>query len=101
MLNGVLEFYYLKHYGKVSSSSCNHYYLHFFVDASFSENFYSLKRILGNGGNLKEYNKNISLIFIVVLPYLRRKLNEKYYIIRLENAEGLLQKVSCLVNIYL
>lgn len=62
-------------------------------DASFSENFYGLKRILNNGDKLRGHYKNLSFIFIVVLPYFRRKLNEKHSIIQLENADGLLQKV--------
>lgn len=65
----------------------------FFPDASFSENFYGLKRILGNGDKLNTHHKNLSLIFIVILPYLKKMVDEKQYIIRLEQAEGLIQKV--------
>lgn len=64
------------------------------ADSSFSENFYGLKRILGNGEKLNKHDKNLALIFIVLLPYLRRKLNEKHQIIRVEHAERLIEKVS-------
>lgn len=67
--------------------------LNFFSDASFSENFYGLKRILENGHKLHTHHKNLSLIFIIILPYLKKKIDEKKYIIKLEQAEGLIQKV--------
>lgn len=76
LLKVILEFYYLNNF-----------------DASFAENFYGLKRVLGNGNKLSKYHKNLSLIFIVVLPYLKRKFDEKQHIIKLEQAEGLIQKV--------
>ncbi|XP_066153850.1 peroxisome assembly protein 12 [Euwallacea fornicatus] len=73
--NGLLQFYYLKYY-----------------DASFSENFYGLKRLLSNGTQLTKREKEISLLFLVAVPYLKKKLEEKIQIYRIENAEGQLTK---------
>ncbi|XP_066251862.1 peroxisome assembly protein 12 [Euwallacea similis] len=73
--NGLLQCYYLMYY-----------------DASFSENFYGLKRILSNETQLTNREKEISLLFLVAVPYFKRKLEEKIQIYRIQNAEGQLTK---------
>jgi len=58
----LLQNYYLKHYS-----------------ASFSENFYDIKRVLSsNGNNLPQSHRWRSLIAIVIIPYIRLKLDELY-----------------------
>ncbi|CAH0548690.1 unnamed protein product [Brassicogethes aeneus] len=74
-LNYVLQYQYLKYY-----------------DSSFSENFYGLKRVTLSNSKLSEQNKNLSLAVLVILPYLKRKLEEKIAIYKLESAEGCLRK---------
>ncbi|KAL1502651.1 hypothetical protein ABEB36_007765 [Hypothenemus hampei] len=74
-INGVLQFYYLKYY-----------------DASFSENFYGLKRLLLNGKPLAKHERELSLIFLVAVPYFKRKVEEKLEIYRIEQAEGSLKQ---------
>ncbi|KAJ8953642.1 hypothetical protein NQ314_007249 [Rhamnusium bicolor] len=80
VLNGFLQYHYLKYY-----------------DASFSENFYGLKRVLVSNEQLTKHHKELSLIFLVVLPYFRRKMEEKLAVIRIENAEGYLTKKKKMV----
>lgn len=75
VLNGLLQYHYLVYY-----------------DSSFSENFYGLKRISLNHDSLTKKHKELSLIFLVAIPYFKRKLDEKIAIIRIENAEGSIQK---------
>ncbi|CAG9854788.1 unnamed protein product [Phyllotreta striolata] len=75
LLDGLLQYHYLA-----------------FYDASFSENFYGLRRISPAGDSLTKKHKELSLIFLVIIPYFKRKLDEKIAIIRLENAEGSLRK---------
>ncbi|KAJ8956382.1 hypothetical protein NQ318_015120 [Aromia moschata] len=60
VLNGLLQYHYLNHY-----------------DSSFSENFYGLKRTLVNNEGLTKHHRELSLIFLVVLPYFKRKMEEK------------------------
>lgn len=62
-------------------------------DATFSENFYGLKRVLDNGNTLTSHHRRISLLFCVLLPYFKRKLDEKVALYRLENADGCLHNV--------
>ncbi|CAG9818722.1 unnamed protein product [Phaedon cochleariae] len=69
VLNGCLQYYYLSYH-----------------DASFAENFYGLKRVT-NDGTLTKKNREISLIFLIIIPYLKRKLEEKIALIRIEEAE--------------
>ncbi|XP_018562005.1 peroxisome assembly protein 12 [Anoplophora glabripennis] len=75
VLNGLLQYHYLKYY-----------------DASFSENFYGLKRVVADNGKLTKRHKELSLIFLVALPYFKRKMEEKIAVIRIENAEGYLRQ---------
>ncbi|ERL85755.1 peroxisome assembly protein 12 [Dendroctonus ponderosae] len=70
-LSGLLQFYYLK----------NH-------DGSFSENFYGLKRVLVDDEPLKHHEKELSLIFLVLMPYFKRKIEDKIQMYRIECAEG-------------
>ncbi|XP_060533168.1 peroxisome assembly protein 12 isoform X2 [Cylas formicarius] len=74
-LHGLLELYYLRYY-----------------DASFSENFYGLKRVASNGSELTKHDREISLIVLVALPYFKRKIDEKIQLYKIENAEGSLRK---------
>ncbi|XP_063922295.1 peroxisome assembly protein 12 [Zophobas morio] len=60
-------------------------------DATFSENFYGLKRVLDNNATLSEHHRRISLLFSVLLPYFKRKLDEKVALYRLEQADGCLR----------
>ncbi|KAG5881703.1 hypothetical protein JTB14_006561 [Gonioctena quinquepunctata] len=73
-LNGLLQYYYLAYY-----------------DASFSENFYGLKRVLSNNKNLSKQHREYSLILLVILPFFKRKLEDKIAFIRIEQAEGCLR----------
>ncbi|XP_023029936.1 peroxisomal biogenesis factor 12 isoform X2 [Leptinotarsa decemlineata] len=73
-LNGLLQYYYLAYY-----------------DASFSENFYGLKRVSRSHSNLSKKQREYSLIFLVILPYFKRKVEEKIALIRIEKAEGCLR----------
>jgi peroxin-12 len=62
----ILERHYLRHY-----------------DGSFSENFYGLKRVPVNSegkktGPLKSHHRKWSLFFLVVVPYLKDKLDKLY-----------------------
>ncbi|KAJ8917239.1 hypothetical protein NQ315_002256 [Exocentrus adspersus] len=75
VLNGLLQYHYLKYY-----------------DASFSENFYGLKRVPGNDTKLSKHHRELSLIFLVALPYFKRKMEERITVIRIENAEGYLKQ---------
>ncbi|KAI4454578.1 peroxisome assembly protein 12 peroxin-12 [Holotrichia oblita] len=73
IFNGILQYYYLR----------NH-------DASFSEYFYGLQRISIKNIPLSKQQKHLSLVFLIVLPYIKQKLNRKLDVYKLENAEGLL-----------
>ncbi|XP_072394885.1 peroxisome assembly protein 12 [Diabrotica undecimpunctata] len=75
VLNGLLQYHYLAHY-----------------DASFAENFYGLKRVSSNGDAITKRHRELSLIFLVGIPYFKRKIDEKVAIIRIENAEGSIRK---------
>lgn len=75
-VNGLIQYYYLKNYG-----------------ASFSEHFYGLKRVSAvkldeQTINLKE--KKLCFILLVVLPYVKIKIEEKLTQYRLELADGIL-----------
>lgn len=74
VVNGLLQVYYLKYY-----------------DSSFSENFYGLKRVLVNSKPLTKHEKDLSLLFLVALPYFKRKIEDKLELYRIENAEGYLR----------
>ncbi|KAJ8980407.1 hypothetical protein NQ317_009402 [Molorchus minor] len=69
----------------------NKYYEEAFLMPLFSENFYGLKRVVSNRESLTQHHKELSLIFLVVLPYFKRKLEEKIAVIRIESAEGYLR----------
>lgn len=77
-INVLLQYYYLwKH------------------DASFSENFYGLKRVTLNSTKpLSETQRQLSLLMLTVLPYFKRKLQEKITIYKVQKAEGTLRDVS-------
>lgn len=65
-----------------------------FLGASFAENFYSLQRIpIDANKTLSNYDKSVSLIMLLVLPYLRRKLEDRIAVYRLQKAEGSLRSV--------
>ncbi|KAI4454596.1 peroxisome assembly protein 12 peroxin-12 [Holotrichia oblita] len=61
-----------------------------YYDASFSEYFYGLQRISIKNIPLSKQQKHLSLVFLIVLPYIKQKLNRKLDVYKLENAEGLL-----------
>lgn len=64
-------------------------------DASFSENFYGLKRVsLSSTEALNGKEKQISLLVIAIFPYVKRKLEEKINNYRIQKAEGSLRNVS-------
>lgn len=64
------------------------------LDGSFAENFYGLKRVLLNDKHLTDSHRKLSFLYIVVLPYLRRKLEEKVSEYKLEQAEGFVKNVQ-------
>ncbi|KAF5291596.1 hypothetical protein FQA39_LY14318 [Lamprigera yunnana] len=74
LLNGILQEHYVRNTG-----------------ASFSEYFYGLERI-SSGGRLTDTEKRLSLVFLVVLPYIKRKVDERVQLYRLESADGVLRK---------
>lgn len=49
--------------------------------------------MLSNGDNLKNFHKEYSLLFLVLLPYVKRKVEEKITVIQIEQADGNLRKV--------
>lgn len=71
------------------------YYLNKY-SASFSETFYGLKRIaLVNGkfyDQLSKKQKYLSLICIVLIPYLREKLSKLSYRYKLEEIDGYISR---------
>lgn len=69
----ILEYYYLKNY-----------------DASFSEYFYGLRRVSIKNRPLSSKDRYLCLFLLAILPYIKRKLDEKLNMYKLENAEGLL-----------
>ncbi|KAF5304228.1 hypothetical protein FQR65_LT08035 [Abscondita terminalis] len=75
VINGLLQEHYLRTKG-----------------ASFSEYFYSLQRISKTSKELTDFERKLSLLFIVVLPYLKRKFDEKVQLYKLEQAENSLTK---------
>eukprot|EP01080_Neovahlkampfia_damariscottae_P008364 gene8364-189_t len=60
----------------------NHYLKYFEKDASFCEHLYGLKRVKllenGKSRSLTSYEKNVSLLFTVFIPYLKNKFDEIY-----------------------
>ncbi|KAK2578931.1 hypothetical protein KPH14_011137 [Odynerus spinipes] len=60
--------------------------------ASFSETFYGLKRVALVNGKLDEQlskkQKYLSLIFLVLIPYLREKLSKLSYRYKLQEIDG-------------
>ncbi|CAG9767695.1 unnamed protein product [Ceutorhynchus assimilis] len=87
---GFLNFYYDEAFATVNTL-LQYYYLKYY-DASFSENFYGLKRILLNDKPLTKHDKELSLLLLVAAPYFKRKIEEKLQCYRIEQAEGYLRK---------
>ncbi|XP_022907229.2 peroxisome assembly protein 12 [Onthophagus taurus] len=83
VLNGLLQYYYIKKY-----------------DASFSEYFYGLKRISSDGKLLSDHQRKLSFLFLVILPYLKRKLEERINFYKIQNAEGVLTSKTKKLLIY-
>ncbi|GLV38459.1 Peroxin 12 [Carabus blaptoides fortunei] len=75
ILNGFIQYHYIQKYG-----------------ASFSEYFYGLKRVpvAANIAEMTDKQKNLSLIFLIYVPYLMIKLKKKLATYRLELADGVL-----------
>nr|CAH7746480.1 unnamed protein product [Callosobruchus chinensis] len=73
VLNWLLQYNYLRNY-----------------DASFSENFYGLKRVCADGKHLSNHHRELSLLFLVLVPYFKRKFDEKVTLYMLEEADGYL-----------
>lgn len=76
-----------------------HYYLHHYC-SSFAENFYSMKRVstVSNDKPTSKLEKKVikkSLLFLVLVPYLKAKIDEQFEKWREKSADGLLrEKVS-------
>lgn len=65
------------------------------ADGSFSEFFYDLKRISGNESDgLTSEERNLSLFCLVILPYIKTKIERKLSVYRLELADSILFNVS-------
>lgn len=78
VLKGLLEYHYVQTY-----------------NASFSENFYGLQRLPAlTKGSLSTKQKQLSVLILVLLPYLMRKVESRIVAYRLELAEGSLRDVS-------
>jgi hypothetical protein len=93
-LNCALQYGYLKNYGEYSRLSDTITLQFRLSDSTFSENFYGLQRVLDDGAPLSRHHRRISLLFAVLLPYFKRKLDEKASLYRLENADGCLRNVG-------
>lgn len=74
IINGLLNFYYFKHF-----------------DSSFSENFYGLKRTFLNGESLNSKSIYLSVFCTAVFPYIKNKVDEQLLKFNLEKAEGRLK----------
>ncbi|XP_030765307.1 peroxisome assembly protein 12 [Sitophilus oryzae] len=75
ILNSFLQYYHLKYY-----------------NSSFSENCYNLERVIGNGNGLTQRERELSFITLVIIPFIKRKIEEKLQQYRIEYAEGCIQK---------
>lgn len=73
-INGLLQYYYFKNF-----------------DASFSENFYGLKRVYNNDQPLGEFCKLVCASYAAFLPYLKRKMEERYNLYMTQDIEGTLE----------
>lgn len=78
VLNGLLQAHYIRTTG-----------------ASFAEYFYGLQRVTTSNQPLTEANCKLSLVFLVVLPYLKGKIDEQIQLYRVENAERYLHIGLC------
>lgn len=71
-----------------------------FTDASFSEYFYGLQRVSvgadtnNNGQSITIHERNLSMIYLVLLPYLKIKIEQRLAVYRLELADNILTDVS-------
>lgn len=94
VLNGILQSHYITRYGNVFINfSCPLVKVNF-LGASFAENFYGLQRIpIDANKTLSNFDRSLSLITLLVFPYLRRKLEDRIAVYRLEKAESRLQNV--------
>ncbi|XP_045467125.1 peroxisome assembly protein 12 isoform X2 [Harmonia axyridis] len=73
-INGLLQYYYFKNF-----------------DASFSENFYGLKRVYNNDQPLGEFCKLVCASYAAFLPYLKRKMEGRYNLYMAQDIEGTLE----------
>lgn len=64
-----------------------------FSDASFSENFYGLKRVHRDGRSLSESYKVFCAAYIALLPYLKKKIEEQHNYCMTQDVEGTLGNV--------
>ncbi|XP_044763306.1 peroxisome assembly protein 12 [Coccinella septempunctata] len=71
--NGLLQYYYFKNF-----------------DASFSENFYGLKRVHKDGTPLRESYKIFCATYVAILPYLKKRIEERYNYYMTQDVEGVL-----------
>lgn len=73
-------------------------FIHFFFlisEASFAECFYGLRRVpVDLNSKLTTADKTLSLIYLITLPYLKRKLEEHLEIYKIQRDEGTLDNVS-------
>lgn len=62
-------------------------------NASFAEHFYNLQRVPVTGEKFQTRHRNISLIILVILPYLYRKLGKRMSQYQLDDADGYFDNV--------
>lgn len=75
IFNGILQHYYLNTRG-----------------ASFSEYFYGLQRAPLDSKKLSDNQKKLSLAFLIILPYIKQKLEARINVYRIQNEEGFISK---------
>lgn len=79
------------------------HYSSLFLGASFSEHFYGLKRISAvklNTQTIAFQEKKLCFILLVILPYLKIKIEEKLTQYRFELADGVLLNVIFFFKLY-
>ncbi|CAH1993461.1 unnamed protein product [Acanthoscelides obtectus] len=79
VINWLLQYNYLKNY-----------------DSTFSENFYGFKRMCVDGKSLSNHHIELSLLFIVLVPYFKRKFDKKVTLYMIEEADGYFKQASIL-----
>lgn len=65
-----------------------------FPDAPFSENSYGLKRVFQDGKPLTELYKLFCATYVALLPYLKKKIEERHNYYMTQDVEGALGNVG-------